>query len=146
MREVLEIVKFFCVFRYPKTSGWDIMLGMNLWVSMYSLCMYLLPGAGGFEAVRFCKQHPEAAWDILWYCVCGAIGQSFIFMTISMFGFLASSTMTTVRKFFSILVSLLFSGNPLSDRQWVSILMVFGGLAYQLYFKWKRTQPRSKSI
>jgi UDP-galactose transporter B1 len=131
--------------RYPKTSGWDIMLGMNLWSSVYSLYMFI-PGAGGFEAIHFCKQHPEAAWDILWFCVCGAIGQNFIFMTISMFGSLANTTITTVRKFFSILVSSLFSGNPLSDRQWVSVFMVFGGLAYQIYLKWKRTQPRSKAV
>nr|GLL41888.1 UDP-galactose/UDP-glucose transporter 3 [Ipomoea trifida] len=28
--------------------------------------------ASGYEAVQFCKQHPEAAWDILMYCLCGA--------------------------------------------------------------------------
>nr|ABK23266.1 unknown [Picea sitchensis] len=133
--------------RYPKTNGWDIMLGMNLWGSIYSFFyMFLFPGGGGFEALQFCKQHPEAAWDILWFCVCGAIGQNFIFMTISLFGSLANTTITTVRKFFSILVSSLFSGNPLSDRQWISVFMVFGGLAYQIYLKRRRTQPRGKAI
>ncbi|XP_057871838.1 UDP-galactose/UDP-glucose transporter 3 isoform X2 [Cryptomeria japonica] len=132
--------------RYPKTSGWDIMLGMNFWGSIYSFVyMFVLPGGGGLEAIQFCQQHPEAAWDILWFCVCGAVGQNFIFTTISLFGSLANTTITTVRKFFSILVSSLFSGNPLSNRQWVSVFMVFGGLTYQIYLKWKRTYPKAKA-
>ena len=147
LRKSIEILNVMFVYRYPKTSGWDIMLGMNFWGSIYSfIYMFLLPGGGGFEAVQFCQQHPEAAWDILWFCICGAIGQNFIFTTISLFGSLANTTITTVRKFFSILVSSLFSGNPLSNTQWVSVFMVFGGLTYQIYLKWKRTYSKAKSI
>eukprot|EP01018_Ginkgo_biloba_P008348 Gb_11064 [translate_table: standard] len=131
--------------RYPKTSGWDIMLGMNLWGSIYScFAMFVWPG-GGFEALNFCSLHPEAAWDILWFCICGAVGQNFIFTTISLFGSVANTTITTIRKFISILVSSLFSGNPLSSMQWTSVSLVFSGLAYQIYLKQKRMRARSKS-
>ncbi|KAK7839506.1 udp-galactose/udp-glucose transporter 3 [Quercus suber] len=78
--------------RYPKTSAWDIMLGMNLWGTIYNMIyMFGWPHASGFEAVQFCKQHPEAAWDIFLYCLCGAVGQNFIFLTISRFGSLANT-------------------------------------------------------
>ncbi|CAH1417137.1 unnamed protein product [Lactuca virosa] len=72
--------------RYPKTNAWDMMLGMNLWGTVYNtVFMFGWPEASGYEAVQFCKHNPEAAWDILYYCLCGAIGQNFIFFTISRF-------------------------------------------------------------
>ncbi|OVA09052.1 UAA transporter [Macleaya cordata] len=133
--------------RYPKTSAWDIMLGMNLWGTIYNmLYMFGWPNGSGFEAVQFCKQHPEAAWDIFLYCLCGAVGQNFIFLTISRFGSLANTTITTTRKFVSIVVSSLLSGNPLSTKQWGSVIMVFSGLSYQIYLKWKKLQQKRKTM
>ncbi|KAG6396547.1 hypothetical protein SASPL_142698 [Salvia splendens] len=131
--------------RYPKTSAWNIMLGMNLWGSIYNLVfMFGWPNAIGYDAIDFCRQHPEAAWDILLYCLCGAVGQNFIFLTISRFGSLTNTTITTTRKFVSIVVSSLLSGNPLSEKQWGSIAMVFSGLSYQIYLKWKKLQRMQK--
>lgn len=133
------------LFRYPKTSAWNIMLGMNLWGTIYNMAfMFGWPQASGFQAVQFCKQHPEAAWDIFLYCLCGAVGQNFIFLTISRFGSLTNTTITTTRKFVSIVVSSLLSGNPLSRQQWGSVVMVFSGLSYQIYLKWKKLQRMPK--
>ncbi|KAM1026815.1 hypothetical protein ACFX2A_040656 [Malus domestica] len=127
--------------RYPKTSAWDIMLGMNLWGTIYNMFyMFGWPRGSGFEAVQFCKQHPEVAWDIFLYCLCGAVGQNFIFLTISRFGSLANTTITTTRKFVSIVVSSVLSGNPLSTKQWGSVVMVFSGLSYHIYHKWRKLQ------
>ncbi|KAK9192044.1 hypothetical protein WN943_020660 [Citrus x changshan-huyou] len=131
--------------RYPKTSAWDIMLGMNLWGTIYNLFyMFGWPHGSGFEAIQFCKQHPEAAWDIFFYCLCGAVGQNFIFLTISRFGSLTNTTITTTRKFVSIVVSSVLSGNPLSSKQWGCVLMVFSGLSYQIYLKWRKLQRLQK--
>ncbi|KAB5561824.1 hypothetical protein DKX38_006781 [Salix brachista] len=130
---------------YPKTSAWDIMMGMNLWVTIYNLIyMFGWPHGIGYEAIEFCKQHPEAAWDILLFCLCGAVGQNFIFLTISRFGSLANTTITTTRKFVSIVVSSLLSGNPLSAKQWGCVAMVFSGLSYQIYLKWRKLQKPQK--
>lgn len=121
------------------------MLGMNLWGTIYNMIfMFGWPGAIGYDAIRFCKQHPEAAWDIFLYCLCGAVGQNFIFLTISRFGSLTNTTITTTRKFVSIVVSSLLSGNPLSEKQWGSVVMVFTGLSYQIYLKWKKLQRMQK--
>lgn len=132
-------------FRYPKTTAWDIMLGMNLWGTIYNMIyMFGWPQGIGYEAIQFCKQHPEAAWDIFFYCLCGAVGQNFIFLTISRFGSLTNTTITTTRKFVSIVVSSLLSSNPLSPKQWGCVLMVFSGLSYQIYLKWKKLQRLQK--
>ncbi|XP_071707302.1 UDP-galactose/UDP-glucose transporter 3-like [Rutidosis leptorrhynchoides] len=127
--------------RYPKTNTWDMMLGMNLWSTIYnSIFMFGWPQASGYEAVQFCKDNPEAASDILYYCLCGAVGQNFIFFTIRRFGSLTNTTITTTRKFVSIVVSSLLSGNPLSRKQWGSVAMVFSGLSYQIYLKRKKSK------
>ncbi|CAN6466546.1 unnamed protein product [Victoria cruziana] len=131
--------------RYPKTTAWDIMLGMNLWGFIYNgLYMFGWSHGIGYEAIQFCKEHPEVAWDILLFCMCGAVGQNFIFMTISRFGSLTNTTITTTRKFVSIVVSSLLSGNPLSTKHWGCVFMVFGGLSYQIYLKWSK-QKKKKS-
>ncbi|MED6182017.1 UDP-galactose/UDP-glucose transporter 3 [Stylosanthes scabra] len=128
---------------YPKTSAWGIMLGMNLWGTIYNMIyMFGWPHGSGFEAVQFCKQYPEVAWDSFLHCCCGAVGQNFIFLTISRFGSLANTTITTTRKFVSIVVSSLLSGNPLSTKQWGCVFMVFSGLLYQIYLKWQKLQKR----
>ena len=127
------------------SSAWDIMFGMNLWGTIYNMMfMFGWSTASGYEAVQFCKQHPEAAWDILLYCLCGAVGQNFIFLTISRFGSLTNTTITTTRKFVSIVVSSVLSGNPLSEKQWTSVGMVFSGLSYQIYLKWRKLQRMTK--
>ncbi|XP_008793442.1 UDP-galactose/UDP-glucose transporter 3-like [Phoenix dactylifera] len=132
--------------RYPKTSAWDIMLGMNLWGTIYNVVyMFGWPNASGFKAVQFCREHPEAAWDILLFCLCGAAGQNFIFLTISRFGSLVNTTITTTRKFVSIVVSSLLSGNPLSLKQWGSVLMVFSGLSFQIFLKWRKLRMQKKT-
>ena len=136
--------------RYPKTNPWDIMLGMNLWGTIYNAVIMFVapllfsnwPYANGFEAVRFCQENPEVAWDIFLFCLCGAVGQNFIFLTISRFGSLTNTTITTTRKFMSIVVSSVISGNPLSPKQWGSVVMVFSGLSIQIYLKWKKKKGR----
>lgn len=122
------------------------MMGMNMWGSIYmSLFMFGWPSGGGWEAVKFLQEHPMAAWDILLFCLCGAVGQNFIFLTISRFGALTNTTITTTRKFVSILVSSVWNGNHLSLQQWAGVAMVFSGLSYQIYLKWTRKNSHTKS-
>lgn len=66
--------------------------------------------------------------DILLFCVCGAVGQLFIFYTIKTFGALVNTLICTTRKFFNILFSVILNGNPLLPAQWVAVALVFGGL------------------
>lgn len=82
----------------------------------------------GRELLAFCARHPDASRDILLFCVCGAVGQLFIFFTIKRFGALVNTLICTTRKFFNILFSVLLVGNPLLPTQWVAVALVFGGL------------------
>lgn len=53
--------------------------------------------------------------------------QSFIFMTVVYFGPLTCSIITTTRKFFTILASVILFANPISTMQWVGTVLVFLG-------------------
>lgn len=119
------------------------MMGMNLWGAIYmAIYMFAWPYGGGWEAVSFCRTHPEAAWDILLFCVCGAVGQNFIFLTINSFGALINTTITTTRKFMSILISAIWTGSPLTGQQWAGVGMVFSGLSFQIFAKYQKSLKR----
>ncbi|KAH6828419.1 UDP-galactose transporter 3 [Perilla frutescens var. hirtella] len=114
--------------------------GMNLWGIIYNLIfMFGWSYAIGYDVIYFCGKHGTS-----YSTLCGAVGQNFIFLTISQFGSLTNRTITTRRKFVSIVVSSLSSGNPLSQKQWRSVAMVFSGLSYQIYLKWKELQRKQK--
>jgi UDP-galactose transporter B1 len=82
----------------------------------------------GADLVAFLQAHPDGARDVLLFCVCGAVGQLFIFFTIKTFGSLANTLICTTRKFFNILGSVLLNGNPLLPPQWGAVGLVFAGL------------------
>lgn len=66
------------------------------------------------------------------------MGQLFIFYTIKRFGALINTIITTTRKFFNILLSVLWNGNPLLGQQWLAVLMVFAGIIMSSVYKTKR--------
>ena len=81
-----------------------------------------------WEALSFCTKHPEVVPEIITFGFASALGQNFIFITVSEFGPLMCSIMTTTRKFFTILGSVLLFGNALATRQWLGTGVVFAGL------------------
>lgn len=48
----------------------------------------------------------------------------FIFLTVTEFGPLPCSIITTTRKFFTVLASVILFGNVLSGRQWIGTILV----------------------
>ncbi|XP_015601856.1 solute carrier family 35 member B1 isoform X2 [Cephus cinctus] len=90
-----------------KSQSGHMMLNMNFW---------------------FLQRHPNAVWHLISFSAAGALGQFFIFLTVAEFGPLTCSVMTTTRKFFTVLGSVLLFGNNLLPRQWIATVIVFSGL------------------
>ena len=67
--------------------------------------------------------------------VLAAAGQFFIFYTIEAFSPIICTTITTTRKFFSILLSVRKFGHVLSLIQWASVGLVFTGLHFHTFIK-----------
>jgi UDP-galactose transporter B1 len=71
----------------------------------------------------------------------------FIFLTIKYFDALVLTTVTTTRKFFTILVSVVMYGHSLNNKQWLAVLLVFFGLSGEVYDKYeKKKAQRAKAV
>ncbi|KAG1701738.1 Solute carrier family 35 member B1 [Nymphon striatum] len=110
-----------------KTKPGTMMLMMNLWSTGY-LAVCLLVSGEIFTFPAFVFRYNFVMYNILMFSVMSALGQLFIFLTVSEFGPLPCSIMTTTRKFFTVLGSVIIFGNTLITRQWFGTIFVFIGL------------------
>lgn len=110
-----------------KSKSGHMMLNMNLWSVICSGTVIIISGEL-FEFIHFLQRYPFTIWHIMTFSIAGAFGQYFIFLTVAEFGPLPCSIITTTRKFFTVLGSILIFGNNLLPRQWLSTFIVFSGL------------------
>lgn len=111
---------------HQSKSG-HMMLNMNLWSCLFLSIAVLLTGEI-WDFMQFVSRHPDIIWQLATFSLAGALGQFFIFLTVSEFGPLPCSIITTTRKFFTVLGSVLLFGNTLLTRQWLGTILVFSGL------------------
>jgi solute carrier family 35 (UDP-galactose transporter), member B1 len=113
---------------------YDFMLYTNLYMLLTAL---LVAAALGdlTSGSRFVMEHPTILGQLLQFCACSALGQSFIFYTLAHFDPLILSTVTTTRKLFSVLLSVLFKGNPLSGGGWLGIFLAGLGMLSEMHAK-----------
>lgn len=109
------------------TRAHFMMMGMNL-SALVVMSIGLVATGELWLAIDFCSRHPAIVPEIITFGIASAMGQNFIFITVSEFGPLMCSIMTTTRKFFTILGSVVFFGNTLLARQWLGTFIVFTGL------------------
>jgi len=122
---------------YQSKSG-HMMLSMNKWSVGYLLVALIITGEL-VEFTAFIQRHPFIIWDLMTFSIASALGQFFIFRMIADYGPLPCSIVTTTRKFFTVMVSVLYFGNQLSLRQWNGAILVFTGLTLDsIYGKTKK--------
>ena len=81
------------------------------------------------EGTAFCARHPEVLNAILIYSVASAVGQTFIYYTITQFNPLVLTTVTTTRKIFTTVYSVFRNpANRLALGQWAGCSLVFVGI------------------
>lgn len=101
-----------------------------------------------YEVCKFAQVHPQILWHLTSITIAASIGQLFIFMMVSSFGSLACSITTTVRKFFSVVFSIIFFRNPSTPIQWVGAVLVFSALIADAFFGKRKcnTEPDDTDI
>jgi len=86
--------------------------------------------------VAFCTKNPEVIKAIFIYSISSAVGQNFIYYTITQFNPLILTTVTTTRKIFSTVYSVLRNpSNSLDLLQWTGCAFVFLGLLFDIVDK-----------
>ncbi|XP_008327537.1 solute carrier family 35 member B1 [Cynoglossus semilaevis] len=118
--------------RYQASAN-HMMLNINLWSSLV-LGLAVLWTGEIWEFLSFAERYPNIFYNILLFGLTSAAGQTFIFMTVVHFGPLTCSIVTTTRKFFTILGSVLLFGNVMSTMQWLGTVLVFLGLGLDAKF------------
>eukprot|EP00118_Oscarella_pearsei_P005138 m.23188 g.23188 ORF g.23188 m.23188 type:complete len:370 (+) comp28445_c0_seq1:31-1140(+) len=120
-----------------RTGSFHMMLYLNIW-SIVVLLPVLVFSGQGVTSLSFLARHPEVLSHLLAFGMLSALGQIFIFQTIENFGPLTCSIITTTRKFFTILCSVVLFGNVLLARQWFGVFLVFLGLCIENFGKKER--------
>jgi UDP-galactose transporter B1 len=114
-----------------KPSPWDSMESLNKWGGI--ICLFVALVSGQFLGfIEFVKAHPAVITDLVLLALLGTLGQIFIFYTISNFSPLILSIITTTRKFFTVLVSIVMYNHPINTLQWASIALVFIGVFIEM--------------
>ncbi|AYU78800.1 UDP-galactose transporter [Leishmania donovani] len=83
--------------------------------------------------IAFLAHCPEARHDVFLMSLLSALGQLFIFHTITVFGTLALTAMTLLRKIGSVILSIVVHGHTVHSAQWASLGAVFIGVVLEGY-------------
>lgn len=83
--------------------------------------------------IAFLAHCPEARHDVFLMSLLSALGQLFIFHTITVFGTLALTAMTLLRKSGSVILSIVVHGHTVHSAQWASLGAVFIGVVLEGY-------------
>lgn len=117
-----------------KAKPYDFMYWTNLFMMLTATAVALV-GGEFVPGVKFCSENPVILRDIAIFSACSAVGQSFIFYTISNFEPLVCSTVTTTRKIFSVLLSIFVNNHKLDARGWTGIGVACLGIVGELQDK-----------
>jgi len=131
------------VIKQYNPSQQQMMFYLNFYAVALVLPLIMLTGEL-FEAVTYLQEHRNCLRDILGYSALSAIGQNFILYTVFRFNSLASTIITTTRKFFSILLSCLVFGHSLATSQWLGVFLVFLALSLNIHFKYYEKMESQK--
>ncbi|RFU35758.1 hypothetical protein B7463_g622, partial [Scytalidium lignicola] len=103
-------------------------------------------GGGEFEqAWGFMQRHPAVWYDVLGFAACGAVGQVFIFYTLSTFSSLLLVTITVTRKMLTMILSVVWFGHRLGRGQWLGVGLVFGGIGAEGIITRREKQAKEKA-
>lgn len=95
--------------------------------------VYRFIGVNGFGALS----------DLIKFCLCGSIGQIFIFITLEKFSSVVLVTVTVTRKMLSMALSVILFGHVLNWKQWVGLILVFVGVGLESLVKILQKKPKA---
>jgi len=113
---------------------YDLMFWTNFYMGITAVAIAFFLGEVT-SGMAFCFANPVIFNKILKFALCSAVGQSFIFYTISNFDPLVCTTVTTTRKVFSVLLSIFLNGHSMNTQGWAGISLASLGILSELQDK-----------
>ena len=152
------------VFKTFKIQGPQMMLFMNIFSTIITSAVLIfptsltpeilvptspIPGETHLNALTavlsFIASHPSVTFDILLFSLTGAIGQLFIFLTLSLYGSLTLVTITVTRKMMTMLLSVFLFDHSLTFGQWGAVGIVFAAIGIEAEFKRREGLSKKRS-
>jgi UDP-galactose transporter B1 len=113
-----------------KCTPYQLMYYSNIWGLVVSLGLAVW--AGELQpAAAAVMSNSNLFFDIACFGLLSSAGQVFIFLVMDSFGSLTLVTITTTRKFFTVLGSIIIYKHNVSPGQIAGMVMVFGGLGWK---------------
>jgi len=126
--------------KFRRPDALETMFLMNTYYVLFLLPLTILSGQM-YSGFVFIFEAPEMIKLVTLFNLSSAAGQFFIFLTITTFSPLVCTTITTSRKFCSILLSVFRFGHVLTGVQWIAVISVFFGLFLELCSKRGQSTP-----
>lgn len=113
---------------------------LMFWQNVASVCWLVLGltlTGEGPRALAFVARHgPEGLlFDMAMFSLVSAVGQNFIFYSVRNFSALATTTITTTRKMFTVLLSIFIYNHAMVPRQWAGMALVFLAIGWEAVAK-----------
>eukprot|EP00927_Polykrikos_kofoidii_P044931 TRINITY_DN387_c0_g1_i2.p1 TRINITY_DN387_c0_g1~~TRINITY_DN387_c0_g1_i2.p1 ORF type:complete len:320 (-),score=56.50 TRINITY_DN387_c0_g1_i2:208-1167(-) len=124
-----------------KEKNFEMQFMTNFYM-MITACVFCVAMGEAAPGYKFLVDNPEIFTDVLKFSLCSALGQAFIFFTISTFDPLVCTTVTTTRKVFSVLLSIFTKGHQLNTQGWSGIVMACSGILSELQEKYAASKAK----
>lgn len=110
-----------------------VIVALSLLCSAHLLPVELLSGVANEKrqelsaALGFIWNHPSVLCDVSGFALSSAMSQLLLFVAFTGFSSVLHTNIRIVRKTLSMLMSIIWFGKTLSARQWLGVVLVFGG-------------------
>lgn len=133
------------LFKQYHMSSVQMMCGVNLFSCIFT-SISLLQQGGFLKCFLFLVKFPNFMWDCVLLSVCSAVGQLFIFYTISKFGPVTFVIMMTVRQVLAILLSCIVYNHNLTPSRIIGVFIVFFTVFLRIYLNYRTKKSPLKIV
>ena len=88
--------------------------------------------------------YPAALWHVIGIGLLQVFGQISVYYIVSNFKQHIFPLISTTRKILTVILSIFIFNHTVNNTQWLAILIVFGGMFYELYEEIKKDETKSE--
>ncbi|PRD27157.1 UNVERIFIED_CONTAM: Slc35b2 [Trichonephila clavipes] len=133
------------LFKQYHMSSVQMMCGVNFFSCIFT-SISLLQQGGFVSSFIFLMKFSSFLWDCILLSICSAVGQLFIFYTISEFGAVAFVIMMTIRQVLAILLSCIIYQHTLTFYRIFGVLIVFSTVFLRIYLNHRTKLVPAKPV
>merc|ERR1719452_387029 len=133
------------LFSEYKMSSIQMMAGVNLFSCLLTSVSLLQQGVF-YTSLVFMSQYSSFLFDCMVLSICSAVGQLFIYHTISTFGPVIFVIIMTVRQVMAVVISCIKFHHPLAPVAILGILIIFAALFLRIYCGYRMRTQKKKTV